>query len=30
VTEAAVVRPAGHAMVQAIRWATSSPPAAAS
>jgi uncharacterized protein (DUF2236 family) len=30
VTEAAVVRPAGHAMVQAIRWATSAPPAAAS
>jgi uncharacterized protein (DUF2236 family) len=30
VTEAAVVRPAGRAMVQAIRWATSAPPAAAS
>jgi uncharacterized protein (DUF2236 family) len=30
VTEAAVVQPAGHAMVQAIRWATSAPPAAAS
>jgi uncharacterized protein (DUF2236 family) len=27
VTEAAVVRPAGHAMVHAIRWATSAPPA---
>ena len=31
VTEVAVVRPAGHAMVHAIRWATSAPrPAAAS
>ena len=31
VTEAAVVRPAGHAMVHAIRWATTAPsPAAAS
>jgi len=29
VTEVAVVRPAGHAMVHAIRWATSAPPAAA-
>jgi uncharacterized protein (DUF2236 family) len=29
VTEAAVVRPAGHAMVQAIRWAISAPPAPA-
>jgi uncharacterized protein (DUF2236 family) len=28
VTEAAVVRPAGHAMVHAIRWATSAPPPA--
>jgi uncharacterized protein (DUF2236 family) len=28
VTEAVVVRPAGRAMVQAIRWATSAPPAA--
>jgi uncharacterized protein (DUF2236 family) len=28
VTEVAVVRPAGQAVVQAIRWATSSPPAA--
>jgi uncharacterized protein (DUF2236 family) len=27
VTEAAVVRPAGHALVHAIRWATSAPPA---
>ena len=27
VTEAAVVRPAGHAMVHAIRWATTAPPA---
>jgi uncharacterized protein (DUF2236 family) len=27
VTEAVVVRPAGYAMVQAIRWATSAPPA---
>jgi uncharacterized protein (DUF2236 family) len=27
VTEATVVRPAGRAMVQAIRWATSAPPA---
>jgi uncharacterized protein (DUF2236 family) len=27
VTEAAVIRPAGHAMVQAIRWATTAPPA---
>jgi uncharacterized protein (DUF2236 family) len=27
VTEAVVVRPAGRAMVQAIRWATSAPPA---
>jgi uncharacterized protein (DUF2236 family) len=26
VTEAAVVRPAGRAMIQAIRWATSTPP----
>jgi uncharacterized protein (DUF2236 family) len=26
VTEAAVVRPAGHAMVHAIRWATTAPP----
>jgi len=29
VTEVAVVRPAGHAMVHAIRWATSAPAAAA-
>jgi uncharacterized protein (DUF2236 family) len=29
VTEAAVVRPAGHAMVHAIRWATTAPPPAA-
>jgi len=29
VTEAAVVRPAGHAMTQAIRWATSAPRPAA-
>ena len=28
VTETVLVRPAGHAMVQAIRWATSAPPAA--
>jgi hypothetical protein len=28
VTEAAVVRPAGHALVHAIRWATTAPPAA--
>jgi uncharacterized protein (DUF2236 family) len=28
VTEAAVVRPAGQAVVQAIRWATTAPPAA--
>jgi uncharacterized protein (DUF2236 family) len=28
VTEAAVVRPAGRAVVQAIRWATTAPPAA--
>ena len=28
VTEAAVVRPAGHALVQGIRWATTAPPAA--
>jgi uncharacterized protein (DUF2236 family) len=28
VTEAAVVRPAGHALVQAIRWAISAPPPA--
>src|SRR6202047_4430596 len=28
VTEAAIVRPAGHAMVRAIRWATSAPPPA--
>jgi uncharacterized protein (DUF2236 family) len=27
VTEAAVIRPAGHAMVQAIRWAMTPPPA---
>jgi len=27
VTEAAVIRPAGHAMVQAIRWAMTRPPA---
>jgi uncharacterized protein (DUF2236 family) len=27
VTEAAVVRPAGHALVHAIRWATTAPPA---
>jgi uncharacterized protein (DUF2236 family) len=27
VTEAAVIRPAGHAMVQAIRWAMTGPPA---
>jgi len=27
VTEAAVVRPAGHALVHAIRWATTTPPA---
>jgi uncharacterized protein (DUF2236 family) len=27
VTEAAVIRPAGHAMVQAIRWAMTAPPA---
>jgi uncharacterized protein (DUF2236 family) len=27
VTEAAVVRPVGHALVHAIRWATSAPPA---
>jgi uncharacterized protein (DUF2236 family) len=27
VTEAAVVRPAGHALVHAIRWVTSAPPA---
>jgi uncharacterized protein (DUF2236 family) len=27
VTEAAVIRPAGHAMVHAIRWATTAPPA---
>jgi uncharacterized protein (DUF2236 family) len=27
VTEAAVIRPAGHAMVQAIRWAMAAPPA---
>jgi uncharacterized protein (DUF2236 family) len=27
VTEAAVVRPAGHALVHVIRWATSAPPA---
>jgi uncharacterized protein (DUF2236 family) len=27
-TETALVRPAGHAIVQAIRWATTSPPAA--
>jgi uncharacterized protein (DUF2236 family) len=27
VTETVLVRPAGHAMVQAIRWATSTPPA---
>jgi len=27
VTETAVVRPAGHALVHAIRWATSAPPA---
>jgi uncharacterized protein (DUF2236 family) len=27
VTETVLVRPAGHAMVQAIRWATSAPPA---
>jgi uncharacterized protein (DUF2236 family) len=29
VTEATVVRPAGHAMVHAIRWAITAPPAAA-
>jgi len=28
VTETVLVRPAGHAMVRAIRWATSAPPAA--
>jgi hypothetical protein len=28
VTEAALVRPAGHAMVQAIRWAITAPPPA--
>ncbi len=27
VTEAAVIRPAGHALVHAIRWATTAPPA---
>jgi hypothetical protein len=27
VTEAAVIRPAGHALVQAIRWAMTTPPA---
>jgi hypothetical protein len=26
VTETVLVRPAGHAMVRAIRWATSAPP----
>jgi uncharacterized protein (DUF2236 family) len=29
ITETALVRPAGHAMVRAIRWATSAPPRAA-
>ena len=29
VTETVLVRPAGHAMVRAIRWATSAPPATA-
>ena len=28
VTETVLVRPAGHAMVRAIRWATSAPPSA--
>jgi uncharacterized protein (DUF2236 family) len=28
VTEAAVIQPAGRAVVQAIRWATTAPPAA--
>jgi hypothetical protein len=28
VTETVLVRPAGHAMVRAIRWATSAPPPA--
>jgi hypothetical protein len=27
VTEAALVRPAGHALVRAIRWAIAAPPA---
>jgi hypothetical protein len=27
-TEAALVRPAGHAVIQGIRWATTAPPAA--
>jgi hypothetical protein len=28
ITETVMVRPAGHAMVRAIRWATSAPPTA--